>query len=350
MRVVVVGATGNVGTSLLRALATDPAVESVLGLARRVPETHFEKTSWIGADVTESDLAPHFRGADVVVHLAWVIQPSRSMGTLYSVNVGGSKRVFDAVAEAAVPALVYASSVGAYSPGPKGERVDESWPTGGISTSFYSRHKAEVESLLDAFEQTHPEVRVARLRPGLIFKREAGAEVRRLFAGPFLPSPLLRRSLITIVPDIQRLRFQCVHSFDAGEAYRLAVTKEVRGAFNIATEPVLDPGTLAAIMRARPLKISPRVTRVLTSLTWRARVQPTPPGWFDLAMQSPLMDTTRARTELGWSPTYTSEAALLDLLTGLHDDAGVPTPPLQEKAGGRFRLRELATGVGKRPW
>jgi nucleoside-diphosphate-sugar epimerase len=350
MRVVVVGATGNVGTSLLRALEKDPEVESILGLARRVPESQFPKTSWVRADVTESDLVPHFKGADVVVHLGWVIQPSRSMGTLYNVNVAGSKRVFDAVADAGVPSMVYASSVGAYSPGPKARRVDESWPTNGISTSFYSRHKAEVEEILDAFETDHPGVRVVRLRPGLVFKREAGAEVRRLFAGPFLPSPLVRRSLISIVPDIHRLRFQCVHSFDVAEAYHLAVVKDVRGAFNIATEPVLDPKTLASIMGARPLKISPRVARAFTAGTWRARVQPTPPGWFDLAMQSPLMDITRAHTELGWSPTYTAEAALLDLLTGLRDDAGVPTPPLQEKAGGRFRLRELATGVGKRSW
>ncbi|HEX3325703.1 MAG TPA: NAD-dependent epimerase/dehydratase family protein [Actinomycetota bacterium] len=350
MRVVVVGATGNVGTSLLGALETDPTVASILGLARRVPTSHWPKTSWIRADVTESDLVPHFKGADVVVHLAWAIQPSRSLGTLYNINVAGSKRVFDAVAEAGVPALVYASSVGAYSPGPKMRPVDESWPTQGVATSFYSRHKAEVEGMLDTFEGEYPGVRVARLRPGLVFKREAGAEVRRLFAGPFLPSPLLRRSLITIVPDIDRLRFQCVHSADAAEAYHLAVTKDVRGAFNIATDPVLDPKGLAAIMDARTVKVSPRVARSFTSLTWRTGLQPTPPGWFDLAMQSPLMDTTRARSELGWVPTYSSEAALLDLLSGMREDAGVPTPPLEEKAGGRFRLRELASGVGKRPW
>jgi UDP-glucose 4-epimerase len=350
MRVVVVGASGNVGTSLLRALEDDPNVSSVLGLARRVPDSQWPKTSWVRADITESDLVPHFKGADVVVHLAWVIQPSRSIGTLYNINVSGSKRVFDAVAEADVPALVYASSVGAYSPGPKSRTVDESWPTEGVATSFYSRHKAEVERLLNTFEVEHPDVRVVRLRPGLIFKREAGAEVRRFFAGPFLPSPLLRRSLISIVPDIDRLRFQCVHSFDAGKAYYLATTKDVRGAFNIATDPVVDPRMLARILDARPVKIAPRLARAFTSLSWRGGLQPTPPGWFDLAMQSPLMDISRARTELGWVPAYTSEAALLDLLTGLREDAGAPTPPLEKKAGGRFRFRELATGIGKRPW
>ena len=77
MRVVVVGASGNIGTSLLEALRAEPEVESVLGLARRIPELEFPRTEWARADVTTDDLIPFFRGADAVVHLAWAIQPSR---------------------------------------------------------------------------------------------------------------------------------------------------------------------------------------------------------------------------------------------------------------------------------
>ena len=187
MRVVVVGATGNAGTSTLAALGADPEIDSILGVARRRPELDAPNVQWADADIVHDDLTPHFRGADVVVHLAWLIQPSRDLRALRAVNVEGSARVFRAVADAGVPALVYASSVGAYSPGPKDRPVDESWPTNGIPTSFYARHKAEVERLLDRFEEEHPAVRTVRLRPGLIFKRDAASEIRRLFAGPFLP-------------------------------------------------------------------------------------------------------------------------------------------------------------------
>src|ERR687894_2397080 len=124
------------------------------------------------------------------------------------INDEGSMRVAWAAKKAGVPALLYASSVGAYSPGPKDRRVDESWPTNGISTSFYARHKAEVERRLDRFERERPEVRVVRLRPALKFKREAAAGIRRLFAGPFLVNPLLRPRLIPVVPRIPGLRFQ----------------------------------------------------------------------------------------------------------------------------------------------
>jgi nucleoside-diphosphate-sugar epimerase len=344
VRVVVVGASGNAGTSLLSALADEPAVDSVLGIARRVPSLSLPKVEWTRADVSRDVLEPLFRGADAVVHLAWLIQPSRDGETLHATNVAGSRRVFEAVGAAGVPALVYASSVGAYSPGPKDRAVDEGWPTGGIPSSFYSRHKAEVERLLDVFETEHSEVRVVRLRPGLIFKRDAASEIRRYFAGPLLPNPLMRR--IPVVPDTPRLRFQAVHSLDVGDAYRRAIVDEAaRGAYNVAAEPVLDPERLASLLGARRVPVPASVLRGAAALTWRARLQPTPEGWVDMALGVPIMDTTRAREELGWEPRRDGGEALLELLGGMADGDGFGTPPLH--AGGS-RLRELAQGVGAR--
>src|SRR5439155_10454129 len=92
----------------------------------------YPKTTWTHADVASSDLVPLFRSCDAVVHLAWRIQPSRKLEVLERVNVTGSRRVFEAVEEAEVPAVIYASSVGAYSEGPKDRAVDESWPTDGV--------------------------------------------------------------------------------------------------------------------------------------------------------------------------------------------------------------------------
>jgi UDP-glucose 4-epimerase len=348
MRIVVVGATGNVGTSVLRSLADEPAVDSVLGVARRLPGLGYPKTDWAQADVSRDDLAPHFRGADVVIHLAWLIQPGRDEATLRATNVDGSARVFDAAAAAGVPALVHASSVGAYSPGPKDRRVDESWPTDGIESSFYSRHKAEVERLLDRFERESPAVRVVRLRPALIFKRDAATGIRRLFGGPFLPSPLVRRELIPVVPRTPRLVFQAVHSHDVGDAYRRAALTDVRGAFNIAAEPVLDPAQLAELLSARPIPVHPGLLRAGAALSFRLRLQPSEPGWLDMGLAVPLMDTTRARRELGWEPRRGADDALRELLAGMRERAGIDTPPLARGSSGPLRVRELLTGVGRR--
>jgi nucleoside-diphosphate-sugar epimerase len=348
MRVVVTGATGNVGTSLLRVLGGDPAVEEIVGLARRRPELDLPRTRWVTADVARDDLRTHFEGADAVVHLAWLIQPSRDRATTHAVNVGGSRRVFEAAAAAAVPRLVYASSVGAYSPGPKDRRVDERWPTEGIPSSFYSRDKAEVERILDRFEAEHPAMRVVRLRPGLIFKGDAASGIRRLFAGPLLPTPLLRRRLIPIVPALDRLRFQAVHSLDVGEAYHLALTRDVRGAFNIAAEPVLDPPELGRLFGARPLPVPEKPLRAAVQATWKLRLQPTPPGWLDLALGVPLMDIGRARRELGWTPTRSAGEALLELIEAMRRGDGLQTAPLAPGGAGPLRIRELLTGVGGR--
>ncbi|MDQ3822910.1 MAG: NAD-dependent epimerase/dehydratase family protein [Actinomycetota bacterium] len=348
MRVVVVGATGNVGTSLVDLLTVDPRVDSIVGVARRLPQKPNDRVEFVAADIVRDDLVPTFHGADAVVHLAWVIQPSRNLNRLWVTNVVGSTRVFSAAAEAGVPALVYASSIGAYSPGPKDRAVGEDWPTDGIPTSFYSVHKVEVERRLDAFEREHPEVRVVRLRPALTFKHGAASGVRRLFAGPFLPSPLVRPGAIPVVPDIPGLRFQAVHSRDVAEAYRRALHSNARGAFNVAADPILDPAELARTFDARRVKMPARLARVAADATWRLRLQPTPPGWVDLALRCPLLDTTRARTELGWSPTRSATESLLELMEGVREGAGEETPPLDPDTSGPLRSQELATGIGER--
>jgi UDP-glucose 4-epimerase len=348
MRVVIFGASGNVGTSVLRSLAAEPAVDSIVGVARRLPELQVAKTEWRQADVTSSPLRPLLEGADAVIHLAWLIQPGRDKDLVRAVNVDGSARVFEAAAGAGVPNVLYASSVGAYARGPKNKRVDESWPTSGIPTSFYSRHKAEVEDLLDRFEDEHPQTRVVRLRPGLIFKREAASGIRRLFAGPLLPGFLIRPALIPVLPVTERLVFQAVHSYDVGEAFRLALLDEVRGPFNVAAEPVLDPPELTRMLGARPVKVPERGLRASASLSFRLRLQPSEPGWLDIALGVPVMDTTRVREELGWRAAHTSVEALTDLLDGLRHGAGLQTPPLEPGNAGPLRAREFATGVGAR--
>ena len=349
MRIVVTGATGNVGTSLVNALAADERVQSIVGLERRLPDWRPPKTEWVSADVARDDLRPHFEGAAAVIHLAWLIQPSRDGAELERVNVDGSRRVFEAAAEAGAGALVHASSIGVYSPGPKDRPVDESWPRDGVQSSFYSRHKAAAERALDAVEAANPRLRVVRLRPALIFKRESGPEIRRLFGGPLVPTALLKPGRIPVLPLPDRLIVQGVHADDVAEAYRLAaLSGDARGAYNIAAQPILDPDTIARALRARRVPVPEKAVRVLADLAWRAHVQPTPAGWVDMGLTVPVMDTRRAREELGWAPRRDATEALRELLAGMREPAGMDTPPLRPHAGGALRVREFLTGLGRR--
>lgn len=329
MRVVVVGATGNVGTSVVRALAHDDTVDHVVGVARRDPGWQLPGVSWRTLDVTRDDLEPVLRDVDVLVHLAWLVQPSHDVDRLWDVNVVGTDRLLDAARTAGVPTVVYASSVGVYSPGPDGgERVDESWPTHGIPTSAYSSAKAYTERLLDAFEASAPSTRVVRLRPALIFKVEAAARIRRLFIGEAVPRRLFGPGVLPLVPRIPGVRFQAVHTTDVAEAYRLAAIRPVSGAFNLAAEPVLSLRDVAEVLEARSVPVPAWVARGAVGATWRARLQPIDAGWFDLALKSPLMDVTRARRELGWQPRHDARSALRELLAGIREHGAGPTPPL----------------------
>src|SRR5690349_22909541 len=139
MRIVVTGATGHIGTGVVRALGADPQVETIVKLARRPAE------GVVTADVERDDLVPLFRGADAVVHLAWLFQPTRRPEVTWRSNVEGSRRVLEAVGLAGVPTVVVASSVGVYSPREGLDEVDETWRSHGVPVAAYSREKAYVE-------------------------------------------------------------------------------------------------------------------------------------------------------------------------------------------------------------
>ncbi|MEW2413000.1 NAD-dependent epimerase/dehydratase family protein [Streptomyces sp. NPDC046866] len=331
MRVVVTGATGNVGTSVVRALAADPAVSDVLGVARRVPRDEVPGVRWAAADVEpgRADLDAVLAGADAVVHLAWKFQPTHDPVETWRTNVLGSIRVFEACARTGVRTLVYASSVGAYSPGPQdGRPVDESWPTHGWPGAAYTREKAYLERYLDGFRLSHPELRVVLMRPAFLFKRASASEQRRIFAGPLLPWKLVRPGFVPALPAVTGLRFQAVHTDDAAEAYRAAVLRPVHGPFNLVSDPVLDTAAVARLLHARTVPLPAGAARAALAAAWRMHLAPAAPGLLDAVLRLPLLDAGRARTELGWEPVRSATEAIGEFLEGLREGAGLDTPPL----------------------
>jgi UDP-glucose 4-epimerase len=343
MRIVITGATGNVGTSLVRALAANDQVASIVGIARRLPTWSLPKVEWVQADVAADRLDTHLDGADAVVHLAWLLQPMRRPLVTWRANVTGSQRVFAAAADTGVQAIIYASSIGAYSPA-RHEKVDESWPTDSMPTPSYGREKAYVERVLDSFEADHPQTRIVRLRPSFIFKRQAATEQRRLFAGPLLPNPLVRPGRLPAVPVPANLRFQAVHGDDVAEAFVRAILSDARGAYNLAAEPVIDADLLAERLGSRAVELPSYLVRAALRAAWVARVVPVQPALLDLFLTLPLLDTTRATAELSWSPRHSALDALDELLDGIASGAGMPTPPLAPDSL-RGRLRDVAATI-----
>jgi NAD(P)-dependent dehydrogenase (short-subunit alcohol dehydrogenase family) len=200
VRIVITGASGNLGTALLRRLAADADTHQVVGVVRRPlvdAGPPYDAVDWVGVDLAEPDahaqLAPAMAGADAVVHLAWGFQPSHNIAYLDRVGLAGTNAVVSAADAAGVPHLVHLSSLGAYSPGRDDDPVDESWPTEGIDSLAYSKEKVAAERLLDAYQAEHPDgMTVTRIRPALVVQRDAGSALLRYGLPAYVPAGVVR--------------------------------------------------------------------------------------------------------------------------------------------------------------
>jgi UDP-glucose 4-epimerase len=339
VRIVITGASGNVGTALLRRLTG--AGHDLVGVCRRPPGpvAPYDVATWhpldLAVDGAERELTDVFRGADAVVHLAWGFQPSHDVAYLERVDVHGTRAVVGAAQRAGVAHLVHMSSLGAYSPGPDTggadqARVDESWPTEGVPTLAYSRHKVAAERILDDLERDHPDgPAVARMRPGLIVQRDSGSALLRYGVPAYLPSALLRH--LPLLPLDRGLVVQVVHTDDVADAIARVLERRATGPFNLAADPPITREVIARVLHARPVDLPRPILRTAAALAWYARLQPLDPGWVDLAFATPLLDSTRARRELDWTPAVSAEAALAEVVGGMADAAAAPSPALRPR-------------------
>lgn len=343
MRVVVTGASGNIGTALLRLLGGDTAQEpgapewAVTGIARRRPDIHREpygRATWIRCDLgvpgADRSLVKVFDGADAVVHLAWAVQPSRDEAAAYRTDVAGSEAVLAAARAAGVPRLVALSSVAAYGLAPRTERVSEDWPRLGMP-SAYGRHKRAFEELLDGLERDAPSMTVTRLRPAAVLQRDAGAELIRWTLGPLAPARLIGSRLLP-VPLWPGIRLQCVHADDVAEAIRLSLLSDRGGAFNLAAEPVLDGHALASLLGGFRVPVPLRVLSALAWAGWRTGLQPLHPSWLAVADQVPMVDSSRAASALGWRPRHDGTATFRSLVEGIRRPTDAGSAPLSDRA------------------
>jgi len=342
VRIVITGASGNVGTALLRRLERGGGRHELVGVCRRPPPDSppYGTASWVALDLAEpgvqAALRPVLHGADAVVHLAWGFQPSQDVTYLDRLGVGGTRAVIETAQAEGVPHLVHLSSVGAYSPGPDpdapgGPRVTEEWPTDGIDSLAYSIEKVAAERLLDDHERRHPDgTAVARMRPGLIVQRDAGSALLRYGMPAYLPAAVLRH--VPLLPLDRDFVVPLVHTDDVADAVARALERRATGAFNLAAEPPVTRELVADVLGARPVHLPRTVLRTAADLAWRLRLQPLDAGWIDLAFAVPLLDTTRARTELGWSPTVDARTALAEVLTGMADAAATASPALRPRS------------------
>jgi nucleoside-diphosphate-sugar epimerase len=324
LTVAVTGPTGTFGAGLVPLLQEDDRVARIIGLARRPfdpAERGWTKMAYRQGDVRDRDaLLEAFRGADVVVHLAFLITGNASRETTRAINVDGTLNVFQAAAAAGARRFVYASSVAAYGfHRDNPELITEDWPTRPAARLFYAQEKAELEELLRNAADAEPELALYLLRPPVVLGPNAiGAKDvlpgplaplgRRLFGRP-------RRLLVPVPLPVPEHPMQFVHEEDVGRALQLCVVGAgPPGAYNIAGDGVLTAADVAREFGVWPIPLPAAPGQLAARAIARLPFLPPLAEWIEAASRPAIMDTTRAKEDLGWQPRYTGLEALRDTL------------------------------------
>lgn len=328
LTVAVTGPTGTFGFGLVPLLQADPRVGRIVGIARRPfdPSAHgWSKMEYRRGDVRDPDaLRDAFAGADVVVHLAFMITGTASRETIRAINVEGTLAAFAAAAAAHARRFVYASSVAAYGFHPDNPiGMTEDWPVRPAARLFYAQEKAELEQLLSDQAQEHPDVGLYLLRPPVVLGPHTVGAKNALPAVASAATKMLhmvRRLPVPIPVPAPDLQMQLIHEEDVGQALLRCVAAEgPPGAYNIAADGVL---TLADVVRELGLTPVAIPGGLASSAARAAALIPplpfVPPAaeWVEAVAHPAIMDTTKAKRELGWSPRYTALEALRATLPG----------------------------------
>ncbi len=324
LTVAVTGPTGTLGYGLMGLLQADDRIGRVIGVARRPFDPLRE--GWTKLDYRRADvrdrvaLEEAFAGADVVVHLAFMITGTAGRETIRAINVDGTLNAFAAAAAAGARRFVYASSVAAYgfsADNPIGMTEDQ--PVRPAEHLFYSQEKAEIERLLQDESSRHPQVALYVLRPSIVLgPHSVGA--KNLLPGPLEPigralASAARRLPVPLPAIVAPLPLQFVHERDVGEALALCITAAgPPGAYNIAGDGVLDAAVVARELGLAVLPAPRRPVQLAARMLAAVPFAPAAAGWAEAISHPAIMDTGKARRELGWRPRYSGLQALRDTL------------------------------------
>ena len=322
--VAVTGPTGTFGFGLIPLLEDNSRIQKIIGLARRPfdPTEHgWKKMEYRQGDVREPEtLEEAFKGADVVVHLAFLITGGASRETIRAINVEGTLNTFRAAAASGAKQFVYASSVAAYGfhrDNPIG--MTEEWPARPADRLFYAQEKAEIEDILHDAARAHPELGLYLLRPPIVLGPHAvGAKsilpggLDRL-AGPIAGA--VTKSNLPLPVPAPTLPLQFIHEADVG----LAVLQGILavgppGTYNIAADGVMTAADVVKELGFIPVPFpGAPVAGVARAI---AKIPALPPAaeWIEALSHPAIMDTAKAKKKLKWQPKYTSAEALRDTL------------------------------------
>ena len=310
-RIAITGAAGLLGRSDMARLVRSPAVESVVAVDVRPvqpPAGSDGKVVTVVRDVREpmdDVLSEH--GVEAVIHLAYLLRPSRDRSAARRTNVDAVESLLRGCAAAGVRQIVYPSSTTVYGAHPGFVRpFTEEDPPNPVRGFQYSEDKVAAERLFTAYQQEHPETPVCILRGCVVMAAGADNFVARALGRPFLPAPM------GADPEMQFL-----HADDYSRAVEAALAAGARGVYNIAGRGTVRWREMVAAAGRRVVPLPAPLLAALMDASWRLRLQNESPSCGLNFIRHPwLASTAKIERELGWTPQHTSREALLSWCRG----------------------------------
>src|SRR3954447_23590388 len=320
LTVAVTGPTGTFGSGLVPLLQDDDRISRVIGIARRPfdpAERGWTKMEYRRGDVRDAGaMREAFAGADVVVHLAFMITGNASRATTRAVNVDGTLNAFRAAAAAGARRFVYASSVAAYGwHADNPELIGEDWPVRPAARLFYGQEKAELEQLLDGEAAMTPDLALYLLRPPVVLGPHA-VGAKDVLPGPRAPIGRAlfsrpRRLPVPVPVLAPELRFQFIHEDDVGSALRLCVVGAgPAGAYSVAGDAVLTTADVLREFGALPVPVPAAPAELAARAVTRIPFLPPVAEWVEAFSRPVIMDTAKGKNQLGWRTRHTGWEAL----------------------------------------
>ena len=323
LTVAITGPTGDIGRAVLRTLDRSPDVSRIIGMARRPFDpgaAGLTKVEYQQGDILDrasvEDLVVE---ADVVVHLAFLIFGSHD--ETHEVNMRGSRNVFEATFDAGVKRFVYTSSVAAYGwHDDNPDLLTEDVPPRGTDSHPYSAQKAAVEKMLENLSGVHKDTEVYTFRPCIVAGGDALMFLEKIpyvQIGEKIPGPLMKvvdklPLLRPILPD-PGLPFQLVHTEDVAQAVSLAVAgRGEPGVYNLAAEGEITVSDVAHALGWYVIPLPDIAVDATVRIVSALPMLPAEARWVKAIDTPVLVDTTRARTKLGWEPNYDALETLAD--------------------------------------
>lgn len=343
--IAITGAAGLIGMRLIATLDRHPEVTRIVGLDRRAPQgVRSSRFVFRQVDVRDPQLERSFDGVDVLVHLAFQLDPIHDEQTMRAVNVDGTRNVVEAAERAGVGHLVYLSSVVAYGAATDNDLpLTEESPIRGTPDFNYAEHKRDVELWLERWLQHPHDLDVAILRPALVL-------------GPGIENFLTR---ILEAPRFTQVRghappLQFVHLDDVVSAIVHAIDQRLTGAYNVCAEGWLSFDEVAELVGRRPIAIPEELAFTMTERLWKLGIGEQPPGVVRHLMHPWVMSPSKLMAT-GWRPRITNRAALAETAAEHADHVslvGVRTrwSTLRRVAVAAGAAGALLVGLGVRAW